>query len=318
MSTLPPPQAPTTPGMITVDGVSKFFRSVVAVSDVTFGVGQGVTALLGPNGAGKSTLFRMLCGLTPPSRGTLRVLGKDPRRDREVRGSIGLVPQQDALFDHLTASEFVAVAARTHGVEQSGVATVARWALEQVDLADVGAKPVGQFSKGMRQRVKVAAALVNDPQVLVLDEPLTGLDPVQRRRMIELFHRLGDEGRCVLVSSHVLDEVARLGSRILVVAQGRLVASGDYRDLRELMDDRPHRIRLGASDPRRLSTELVRLGLVNSLTIADGKAVVETDDVDTLGRQLAPLALALGVRLDEVYPLDDDLESVFRYLVEGR
>ena len=311
---VPPPLT----GMIAVNNVSKFYGSVVAVSDVSFAIDQGVTALLGPNGAGKSTLFRMLCGLTPASRGMLRVLGDDPRRNREVRGSIGLVPQQDALFDHLTATDFVSVAARTHGIAAVDIDRVARWALEQVDLHDVGPKPVGQFSKGMRQRVKVAAALVNDPRVLVLDEPLTGLDPVQRRRMIALFHRLGDEGRCVLVSSHVLDEVARLGSNVLVVAQGRLVASGDYRDLRELMDDRPHRIRLGASDPRRLATELVGRGLVTALTLHDGDVVVETVDVDALGRQLAPIAVELGVRLDEVHPLDDDLESVFRYLVEGR
>ena len=328
----PPPQVAPTPdvaptslvapappaGMITVEAVSKFYRSVVAVSDVSFAIGPGVTALLGPNGAGKSTLFRMLCGLTPASRGRLRVLGEDPRRNRDVRGAIGLVPQQDALFDHLTAAEFVSIAAITHGVDGDGVETVARWALEQVDLADVGTKKVGEFSKGMRQRVKVAAALVNDPQVLVLDEPLTGLDPVQRRRMIALFHRLGDEGRCVLVSSHVLDEVARLGSNVLVVAQGRLVASGDYRDLRELMDDRPHRIRLGSSDPRRLGTDLVARGLVSALTLHDGDVVVETQDVDALGRQIAPIAVALGIHLDEVHPLDDDLESVFRYLVEGR
>ncbi len=271
--------------MIAVNNVSKFYGSVVAVSEVSFAIDQGVTALLGPNGAGKSTLFRMLCGLTPASRGMLRVLGEDPRRNRDVRGSIGLVPQQDALFDHLTATDFVSVAARTHGIDAADIDRVAQWALEQVDLHDVGSKPVGQFSKGMRQRVKVAAALVNDPRVLVLDEPLTGLDPVQRRRMIALFHRLGDEGRCVLVSSHVLDEVARLGSNVLVVAQGRLVASGDYRDLRELMDDRPHRIRLGASDPRRLATELVGRGLVTALTLHDGDVVVETVDVDALGRQ---------------------------------
>jgi ABC-2 type transport system ATP-binding protein len=304
--------------MITVNAVSKFFGSVVAVSAVSFAIDSGVTALLGPNGAGKSTLFRMLCGLTPASRGELRVLGTDPRLDREVRGSIGLVPQQDALFDHLTAWDFVAYAAQTHGIAVEDVANVTQWALEQVDLADVGAKHVGQFSKGMRQRVKVAAALVNDPRVLVLDEPLTGLDPVQRRRMIALFHRLGDEGRCVLVSSHVLDEVARLGSNVLVVAQGRLVASGDYRDLRELMDDRPHRIRLGASDPRRLATALVERGLVSALSLTDDDVVVDTLDVDALGRHLAPLAVELGVRLHEVNPLDDDLESVFRYLVEGR
>jgi len=326
MATLVPP-APTAPGytpvqppvqtgMIAVDVVSKFFGSVVAVSDVSFGIDQGVTALLGPNGAGKSTLFRMLCGLTPASRGSVSVLGADPRTDRDVRGRLSLVPQQDALFDHLSAGEFLEFAARTHAITNPEAA--AARALGLVDLADVGAKPVGQFSKGMRQRVKVAAALVNDPEVLILDEPLTGLDPVQRRHMITLFHQLGDEGRCVLVSSHVLDEVAKIGSRILVIAQGRLVASGDYRDLRELMDDRAHRIRVGASDPRRLASALVERGLVSGLSIDDRYVMVDTLDVDAFGRQVAALGVELGVRLTEVSPLDDDLESVFKYLVEGR
>ncbi|WP_051071531.1 ABC transporter ATP-binding protein [Ilumatobacter coccineus] len=329
MTQLPPPAVPTTPhdavavattldGMITVDNVSKFFGSVVAVSDVSFAIDAGVTALLGPNGAGKSTLFRMMCGLTPASRGELRVLGADPRADLDVRGSIGLVPQQDALFDHLSARQFVSLAAETQGLSGDDVAAAGDWALEQVDLAAVGSKTVGQFSKGMRQRVKVAAALVHDPKVLILDEPLTGLDPVQRRRMIALFHSLGDQGRCVLVSSHVLDEVARLGSNVLVVAQGRLIARGDYRDLRELMDDRPHRIRIGSNEPRRLATVLVDRGLVTALSLDDGEVIVDTLDIDTLGRQIATIALELGVRLTEINPLDDDLESVFRYLVEGR
>ncbi len=329
MTSLPPPHplsppaaataAATTnagPIMLSVDEVSKFYGSVVAVSDVSFGVGPGVTALLGPNGAGKSTLFRMLCGLTPTSRGAVRVLDADPRSDRNVRGRIGLVPQQDALFDHLTASDFVEFAARSHAVPEPSRA--AERALGEVDLLDVGSKPVGQFSKGMRQRVKVATALVNDPEVLILDEPLTGLDPVQRRRMIELFHRLGDDGRCVLVSSHVLDEVARLGSRVLVIAQGRLVATGDYRDLRELMDDRPHRFRLSVSVPRRVAAELVERSLVSGLTLAGSTIEVETLDVDAFGRQLMPVVVAAGARLTEMRPLDDDLESVFRYLVEGR
>mgnify|MGYP001825549960 CR=1 FL=1 len=331
MSELPPPRAdlpaPTAgqvpaaaasplSGMIAVNAVSKYFGSVVAVSDVSFAVDGGVTALLGPNGAGKSTLFRMMCGLTPPSRGAVDVLGRDPREDRDVRGRISLVPQQDALFDHLSASEFLEFAARTHGVTDPDGA--AQRALSMVDLTDVGAKPVGQFSKGMRQRVKVAAALVNDPEVLILDEPLTGLDPVQRRHMIALFHQLGDEGRCVLVSSHVLDEVARLGSRVLVIAQGRLVATGDYRDLRDLMDDRAHRIRIAASDPRRLAGALVEQELVAGVSIGERSVLVDTLDVDALGRRIAPISVELGVRLTEVEPLDDDLESVFRYLVEGR
>lgn len=302
--------------MISVQEVSKFFGNVVAVSDVSFEVGPGVTALLGPNGAGKSTLFRMLCGLTPPSRGTLSVLGLDPRRDRDVRGRIGLVPQQDALFDHLDAAAFVRYAAALQGMTNPGA--VAAAALDQVDLDPGEGKPLAAYSKGMRQRVKVAAALVNDPEVLILDEPLTGLDPVQRRRMIALFHQLGDDGRCVLVSSHVLDEVARLGSRVLVIAQGRLAATGDYRELRELMDDRPHRIRIGAADARGLATRLVERGLVVGVSIGPDQLVVDTLDVDALGRQLAPIALELGVRLREVTPLDDDLESVFRYLVGQR
>ncbi len=302
--------------MIAVSAASKFFGAVVAVSDVSFSIGPGVTALLGPNGAGKSTLFRMMCGLTPPSNGQVSVLGADPRTDRAVRGRLSLVPQQDALFDHLSATQMVTVSAQSHGVDDPVAAALD--ALRHVELADTGTKPVGAFSKGMRQRVKVACALVNDPEVLILDEPLTGLDPVQRRHMIALFHRLGDEGRCVLVSSHVLDEVARLGSRVLVIAQGRLIASGDYRDLRGLMDDRPLRIRIGASDPRRLATALVDQGLVNAVSIEPTQLTIDTIDADAFGRRLVPLAQDVGVRVTEVAPLDDDLESVFRYLVEGR
>ena len=303
-------------GMVEVHGVSKFFGDVVAVSDVTFAVRAGVTALLGPNGAGKSTLFRMMCGLTPPSRGTVRVLGADARSDRDVRGRIGLSPQQDALFDRLDALEFTVVAAATQGVTDPEAA--ARHALGIVELDPDDHRPVSGYSKGMRQRTKLAAALVHDPEVLILDEPLNGLDPVQRRRMIELLEELGAQGRCVLVSSHVLEEVARLGSRILVIAQGRLVASGDYRELRELMDDRPHRISIEADRPRDLAAALVTSGTVVGVHIDGDVVVADTLEVDRLGREIAPLAKDLGARLREVIPLDEDLESVFRYLVERR
>ena len=170
--------------MVEASGVTKSFGNVVAVSDVTFQIGAGITALLGPNGAGKSTLFRMLCGLTAPSRGQVTVLGRNARRDRDVRGRIGLAPQQDALFDRLSAREFVTLMAMTHGVDQPE--QQARAALGHVELDADDPKPVASFSKGMRQRAKLAAAIVNDPDVLVLDEPLTGLDPVQRQRMIAL------------------------------------------------------------------------------------------------------------------------------------
>ena len=211
----------------------------------------------------------MLCGLTTPSVGTVKVLGRDARNDTPVRGKIGLSPQQDALFDRLTAYEFVEIAARTHGVANPDSATT--HALSLVDLDSVTDKAVGSFSKGMRQRVKLAAALVNDPQILILDEPLSGLDPVQRNRMIQLFHDLGSQGKCVLISSHILDEVARIGSQVLVIAQGRLAASGDYRDLRTLMEDQPHVIQIKTNQPRKLGAALLEQEIIEGITIEQDK-----------------------------------------------
>jgi ABC-2 type transport system ATP-binding protein len=303
--------------MIEVDRVSKWFGELVAVSDVSFSVGPGVTALLGPNGAGKSTMLRMLCGLTPASQGTVRVLGRDPRHDRGLSRRIGLVPQQETLFESLSAYEFVHLAAVLTEVGQPDGAT--RAALDLVELDPDDSRAVGTFSKGMRQRVKVAQALVAHPEVVVLDEPLTGLDPRQRLHLITIFQRLGAEGRCVLVSSHVLDEVERFGSRVLVMAQGRLAAEGDYRAIRELMDDRPHRIRIRSSDPRALAAGLLGAdGVVGVRLDGVDATVIDTLDAATLRRTVGVVAQQLGVRLHEVAPLDDDLESVFRYLVEGR
>ena len=304
--------------MVEAIGVTKSFGDVVAVSDVTFQIGSGITAILGPNGAGKSTLFRMLCGLTPPSRGTVNVLGENPRTDRGIRGRIGLAPQQDALFDRLSVLDFVTFAALTHGLTPAEADTRSRRTIAWVDLDPDDPKPVGSFSKGMRQRAKLAAAVVNDPAVLVLDEPLTGLDPVQRQRMIALFNELAAQGTCLLVSSHVLDEVARLGSNVLVIAQGRLAAAGDYHTLRDQMDDRPHRVRIGTDQPKEIAAALIERSLAEGVAVTATAVEANTTDVDSFGRAIAPLAVELGARLNEVAPLDDDLESVFRYLVERR
>jgi ABC-2 type transport system ATP-binding protein len=312
----PPPSADSrieTP-LVGVYGVTKAFGDVVAVSDVSFTVGPGITALLGPNGAGKSTLFRMLCGLAAPSQGTVQILGKDARRDTAVRGRIGLVPQQDALFDRLSAQAFVEVAAITHGLDRPRER--AAEVLGVVDLDPGERKPVGAYSKGMRQRVKLAAALVNDPDVIIADEPLNGLDPVQRKRMIALFRELGESGKCVLVSSHVLDEVARLGSDILVIAQGRLAATGNFHDLRALMDDRPHRIHIATNDPRALGAELLRRAIADGVRVIEDGVEFDTTDIEAFGLAIAPVARELDVHLNGLVPLDDDLESVFRYLVE--
>jgi len=302
---------------IEVEQVSKWFGPVVALSEVSCSVGPGVTALLGPNGAGKSTLLRVLCGLTRPSRGNVRILGQRPGRDLALNRNIGLVPQQESLFDPLTARAFVALGAELHGLrDPTGAATEA---LRLVDLDPSDPRPVRTYSKGMRQRVKVAQALVHEPQVVFLDEPLEGLDPRQRLRMIELFRRLGDDGLTVLVSSHVLDEVERFGSRVLVIAQGRLAAEGDFRAIRELMEDRPHRLRIGTNRPAALAAGLLGTGAAIGAWVEGSSSIlVDTVKVAGLRASVAGVARAADAQLRELVPVDDDLESVFRYLVARR
>lgn len=303
--------------LVEADGASKWFGDLVAVSDVSFSLGPGVTALLGPNGAGKSTLLRLLTGQAAPSAGSVRVLGGDPRAELDIRAQVGVLPQQETLFEHLRAERFVEVAATLHGLADPR--ETARQALATVEMDPDDQRRISTYSKGMRQRVKLAQAIVHGPRVLFLDEPLTGLDPRQRAHLVELLLRLGAEGRCVLVSSHVLEEVQRFGSDVLVIAQGRLAAQGDFHGIRALMNDRPMRIRLRADDPRRLAGGLLDAGVVVGLELQDrDEIVIDTDDAGAFARQVAVVARDRSVRLAEVVPLDDDLESVFRYLVDPR
>jgi ABC-2 type transport system ATP-binding protein len=299
---------------VLVQNVSKWFGQVVAVSDVTFAVYPGVTALLGPNGAGKSTMLRMLSGQESVGAGTVAVLGQDPRASRDVARNIGIVPQQEKLFDDQSALEFVSFNARLQEVDDAEA--MSRHALDAVELDPDSPRPIATYSKGMRQRVKVAQAIVYNPHLLLLDEPLTGLDPRQRLHMVSLFKRLGERGHCVIVSSHVLDEVARLGSRVLVIAQGRLAAQGDFHEIRALMDNRPHRMKVRSDRPRELAGALLASGCVNGVDVVDHETVTATTpDVAAFRRNVAVLAKDNHARLREVKPLDDDLESVFRYLV---
>lgn len=312
MNSIQPQASP--PPMVQAAGVSKWFGDLVAVSDVSFSIGAGVTALLGPNGAGKSTLLRMMCGLAKPSNGSLTVLGKNPRADVAVLGHIGMAPQQESLLDYLSGREFVELAAQLHRV--ANPAEAARQAIQTVELDPDDPRRLATYSKGMRQRIKLAQAIVHDPLVIALDEPLTGLDPRQRREMIALFHRLGAEGKCVIVSSHVLDEVERFGSRVLVIAQGRLAAEGDFREIRDLMDDRPLRISIRTDQPRALAIALLDRGVISGCRLeADEVVVVDTSDPVSFRRAVAPAARDQDASLLEMRPLDDDLESVFRYLV---
>ena len=308
-------ESATGDALIEVRGVSKWFGNVVAVSDVSFDIGPGITALLGPNGAGKSTMLRMLCGLARPSKGTVRLLGSDPRSNIAVTRQLGLVPQQEGVFEPLTALAFVRLSAGLYGLPDPDGAARAALATVELDADDQRRLPT--YSKGMRQRVKLAQAIVHDPRLIVLDEPLTGLDPRQRAHMIELFHRLGSDGRCVIVTSHVLDEVERFGSDVLVMAKGRLAAAGDFREIRTLMDDRPRRVVVRTSEPRLLAADLLHAGVVVGVRVeGDDALLLDTEDARGLGRAIAPLARARGASVLEVRAVDEDLEDVFRYLVE--
>jgi ABC-2 type transport system ATP-binding protein len=229
---------------------------------------------------------------------------------------IGLVPQQEAVIDVLTGQQFVETGARLSDVAQPERAAAA--AIELVDLDPADRRPLRAYSKGMRQRIKVAAALVHEPDLFVLDEPLEGLDPRQRLRMIRLFSQLGDDGRTVIVSSHVLDEVQRFGSRVVVLGQGRLLAEGDFREIRDLMDDRPHRLRVGTDQPRQVAAGLLANGAVLGARVDHDTVLVDTEDVRAFRRAVAAVAQQHDARLLEVVPLDDDLDSVFRYLVARR
>jgi ABC-2 type transport system ATP-binding protein len=299
---------------IELTNVSKWYQDLVAISDVSCRIGFGVTALLGPNGAGKSTLFRMLCGLTAPSRGTVAVLGNDPRATLAMTTAIGLVPQQEGVFEALSAREFVELAGVLHGVPSPRRA--AHDALAAVHLDPTDTRLLTSYSKGMRQRVKVAQALVHDPKVLFLDEPLNGLDPRQRLHLVELIQHLGDQGRCVVVSSHVLEEVERFSDRVLVIVKGRLAAQGDFRRIRELMDDQPHRFSIRCSDGRVMGTALMAHANCEGMELIDvHTVVVETKDVGLFRHVVAAVAAKYGVRIHDLTTVDDDLDSVFRYLV---
>jgi len=297
---------------ISVDRVSKWFGDTVALSDVSFSSEPGVTGLLGHNGAGKSTLFDLLAGFSSPSQGTVRVLGHDPRREPEVHARLGLVPDGDGLWSFLTARQTVAFLARQRRVRDVEGATA--HALSTVGLDAAADRRVAGFSKGMRQRVRLAQALVHDPEVLLMDEPLNGLDPAQRRADVDLVRRLGEQGRTVLVSSHILAEVERMADRVLVVVNGRLVAEGTPEGVQQLLAQSARTVRIETDAPRRLAALLLQEEAVDSVALDEDGLVVHTSDGTQLAVQLPQLAAQASVLLRRVIPLGEDLESVFTRL----
>ncbi len=308
--------AEVTDPTVEVRDLSKWFGQKVAVSGISCSFGPGITGLLGPNGAGKTTLLRMITGLLTPSEGSVAVLGSNPRTAPKIYRRVGLVPEEDAVYTYLTARSFCEYSASLNGV--SDVARAATDALEYVGMMDAADRLIGEFSKGMRQRTKVAAALVHEPDILILDEPLNGTDPLQRAKLIDLFRSLARAGHTVIVSSHVLGEVERMTDRVLAMVDGKLAAAGSISAIRGAMADIPYRVRLDVDSPNRLGAALLEHGHVRSVSLEGDVLHAETTDLATLGRALPRLARGLDVRLTGFQPEDESLESVFRYLVRRR
>lgn len=299
---------------LAVEHVSRWYGNVVAVNDISFSLGPGIHGLLGPNGAGKSTLLHMLAGFLQPSNGAVTVRGVDAWQNPGMYRHIGLVPEREAVYGFLTGWEFVLLSAQLQKLPDAEQAT--RRAIAAVELEGAQARATGGYSKGMKQRVKIAAAIVHDPEILILDEPFNGADPRQRLQMMDMLRAMAASGKTILFSSHILEEVERLADNVLVIVSGRLAASGDFRAIRRLMTDRPHTFIVRASDNRRLASALLCDESVSGVTLDDdGELTVRSSDFGAFTLAVPRIARKAEVSLYELLPTDESLESVFSYLV---
>ena len=300
---------------IVVRNLSKWFGDVVSVNDVSLTVRPGLTGLLGPNGAGKTTLLRLICGLAKPSDGEVRVLGQPVRNNPDLYKRLGVMSEHQATYDFMTGRQFVELNAQLQRV--TDVKTAVDRAIERVDMKDAEGRKLGGYSRGMRQRIRRASVMVHDPEILLLDEPLSGTDPRQRIEFQNLVVELAREGRTILISSHILEEVEAVADRILLLVGGKLAAAGDYRVIRQKLSERPYIVRVGASDVRALAARLMQESSVESISMdGDGFIQVLSRNVRELQMALPRAAGEIGVRLNRVDPLDDSLESVFAYLAD--
>jgi ABC-2 type transport system ATP-binding protein len=298
---------------IELSQVSRWYGNVVAVNDVTMTIGPGVTGLLGPNGAGKSTLLHMMAGFLAPSGGTVTLDGAQVWKNHHIYRNIGLVPEREGVYGFLTGWQFVLSAAKLHGLPNP--AEAAGKALATVEMEEPKDRRVETYSKGMRQRVKVAAALVHDPPVLLLDEPFNGMDPRQRMHLMDLIRAMGTAGKTILFSSHILEEVERVAQQIEVLVAGRHAATGNFREIRRLMTDRPHLFKIRSSDDRKLAAALILDSSAGGVTLGPDGLEVQAAEFRRFAQLLPRVARAEGVRLHQVSPADEDLESVFSYLI---
>ena len=303
--------------VVAADRLSKWYGQVIGLNDVSVEVGAGVTGLLGPNGAGKSTLLKVVTGQLKPSKGRAEVLGEPVWDNPPLFFRLGFCPEQDAFYERMTGMEWVTALVRLNGLPEEEAAAAARSALEAVDLLGAADRRIGAYSKGMRQRVKLAQAIAHDPELLVLDEPLAGLDPIGRRKVIRLVKDRAARGKSVFVSSHILHEIEAMTATILLMHNGRILAEGNIHTIRGLIDEHPHKVRIRAADPRRLARGLIAHDDVSSVQFEEDAVTLETGRPDAFYGRLTEAAAtgALG-EIHEVSSPDDNLQAVFDYLVK--
>jgi ABC-2 type transport system ATP-binding protein len=316
-ATAPVPPVGAKEPIIAADHVSKWYGQVIGLNDVTVNVPRGVTGLLGPNGAGKSTFMKLITGQLRPSKGSVKVMGEPIWQNPKLYVQIGFCPEQDAFYDRMTGLEWVSALVRLNGFSEREADDAARRALTAVDLMDAAGKKIGAYSKGMRQRVKLAQAIVHDPNLLILDEPLGGMDPLARRRTIRLVREWARAGKSILVSSHILHEIESMTANILLINNGRILAEGDVHHIRDLIDEHPHTVYVRAQDPRGLARQFLARDDVRSLKFEENAVVVETGKPDMFYARLTEIAASgeFGV-IEEVTSPDDNLQAVFQYLVK--
>ena len=307
----------TPAAVITADHLSKWYGQVIGLNDVSVSVPPGITGLLGPNGAGKSTFMKLITGQLKPSKGDVKVLGERIWHNPGLYFRIGFCPEQDSFYDRMTGLEWVTALVRLNGLTDAGARDAAMRALEAVDLVDAAHKKIGAYSKGMRQRVKLAQALVHDPELLILDEPLSGMDPIARRKTIRMIRNWARDGKSIVVSSHILHEIESMTSNILLINNGRILAEGNVHQIRALIDNHPHTVYIRAEDPRGLAREFLKRADVISMRFEPGAVIVETGRPDEFYSDLTELvAGGAAGSVEEVTSPDDNLHAVFQYLVK--
>tara|TARA_Y100000748_G_scaffold303675_1_gene309635 strand:+ start:1937 stop:2872 length:936 start_codon:yes stop_codon:yes gene_type:complete len=303
---------------VVLESVSKWYGEVIGVNDVSLAIDGGVTGVLGPNGAGKSTMFKLLLGRLKPNQGSVRLFGIDPWESTAPFRRVGYVSETEPLYEWMTGLDFVSTMARLHGMTREEATDRAEHVLDFVGLSDVRHKEVGKYSKGMRQRVKIAHALVHDPDLIILDEPLHGCDPLARTSIMSVIRELGNRGKTVIVSSHILEEIERITEQIVILHNGRLLALGNLHAIRGLLDKHPHRILIETESPRELAKAFISREPVYGVRFPDkGYLEIQTGNLSAAHSILPQVIVDSGVKVRSVENPDDNLESLLGYLVGG-